>query len=528
MNTDYDTLISLVKEANTLSSVESLLDWDSETYMPERGLVARAEQLSLMAALSHQKRTDPRIGELLGKVEAVIGHGGQGRPPHSTEQSHHLTSNVQIRPAQLSGLTCAANVREIRRGYDRAVKIPEDLIRKIAKASTLAKDAWGKARADNDYAAFAPHLSMLLDLKRKVADCIGYKGEPYDALLDEFEPGMTAAEVGRVFDSLRGPLSEFVKRLANAPRQPDASILHRHFPRAAQEKFGKRMAEVIGFDFKAGRLDVSKHPFCSGTSPGDVRLTTRYYEDFFSPSVFGVLHEAGHGLYEQGLPAEHLFTPMCQATSLGIHESQSRMWENFVGRSRAFWERFFGEAQGAFPAALGDVSLDAFVGAINTVQPSLIRVEADEVTYNLHIILRFELERQLISGTLTVKDVPAAWNAKMTELLGVTPATDREGCLQDIHWSMGAFGYFPTYALGNLYAAQFFAAAGKAIPDLQGCIRRGEFLPLLTWLRENIHRHGQMHRAPDLVLRVTGAPLSIEPFLAYVKGKFGPIYGLVN
>ncbi|MEK6644586.1 MAG: carboxypeptidase M32 [Planctomycetota bacterium] len=497
MNADYNSFIALVKESNTLGSVESLLDWDSETYMPEQGLTARAEQLSLLAALSHQKRTDPRVGELLGKLEGRV------------------SDPVQV-----------ANVREVRRGYDRAVKIPEELVRKIAHTSTIAKDAWGKARIDNDFPAFAPHLAELLSLKRQVADRIGYQGEPYDALLDEFEPGMTAVEVARVFDSLRGPLSDFVKRIATAPKKPDASLLHRHFPRDAQEKFGRRMAEVIGFEFKAGRLDVSKHPFCSGTSPGDVRLTTRYYEDFFSPSVFGVLHEAGHGLYEQGLPLEHLFTPMCQATSLGIHESQSRMWENFVGRSRPFWERFFGEAQAAFPAALGDVSLDAFVGAINTVQPSLIRVEADEVTYNLHIILRFELERLLISGKLNVKDVPAAWNSKMNELFGITPPNDREGCLQDIHWSMGAFGYFPTYALGNLYAAQFFAAAGRSIPDLNGHIRRGEFTPLLEWLRENIHRHGQMYRASDLVQRVTGSPLSIEPFLDYVRTKFSPIYGL--
>jgi len=497
MSTTYETFISLVKEANLLASVESLLDWDSETVMPENGLSARAEQLSMVAALAHQKRTDPRIGELLGTLEKMTGEE-----------------------------LAAANVREVRRTYDRAVKIPEELVRRIARASTLGKDAWGKARASDDFPKFAPHLAELLDLKRQVADLIGHTGERYDALLDEFEPGMTTAEVGRIFDSLRKPLADFVKALAASPKKPDAAILHRRFPRAAQEKFGRRMAEVIGFDFASGRLDVSKHPFCSGTSPGDVRLTTRYYEDFFSPSVFGVLHEAGHGLYEQGLPREHMFTPMGQATSLGIHESQSRLWENFVGRSRAFWERFFPEAREAFAESLGDVSLDAFVSAINTVEPSLIRVEADEVTYNLHIILRFEMERAMLSGKLAVKDVPEAWNAKMKELLGVTPPSNREGCLQDIHWSMGAFGYFPTYALGNLYAAQFFEAAGKAIPDLAHRIRRAEFAPLLDWLRENIHRHGQRYRAADLVQRVTGQPLSIDPFLQYIRGKFAPIYGI--
>ena len=496
MSTTYEQLISLVREANCISSVESLLDWDSETMMPPRGLAARAEQLSALAALSHQKRTDPRVGELLSRLDG-------GMEP-----------------------SASANVREIRRGYERATKLPESLVREIALVTTIAKDAWGKARGDDDFSQFAPHLSLLLELKRQVADLIGFKSERYDALLDEFEPGMTTAQVAAVFDSLRKPLAEFVAAIGAAARKPDPSILHRHFPRPAQVKFGRRMAEVIGFDFGAGRLDVSKHPFCSGTSPGDVRLTTRYYEDFFSPSVFGVLHEAGHGLYEQGLPSEHLFTPMGQAVSLGIHESQSRLWENFVGRSRPFWERFFPEAQEAFGDSLAGVSLDAFYAAINAVQPSLIRVEADEVTYNLHIIVRFELERAMLSGKIEVRDVPEAWNAKMKDLLGVTPPNNREGCLQDIHWSMGAFGYFPTYALGNLYAAQFFEAANAAIGDLSGAIRRADFRPLLDWLRSSIHRHGQLFRADDLVKQVTGRPLSIEPFLNYVRGKFAPVYGI--
>ncbi len=493
----YSELIAVVKEANILSSIEGLLDWDSETVMPEKGLAARAEQLSLMAALAHARRTDPRIGDWLARLEGKAADESQ-----------------------------AANLREIRRGYDRAVKIPAELVRKIAHASTLAKDAWGKARAEKNFPAFAPHLSTLLDLKRQVAGAIGYAAEPYDALLDEYEPGMTTAQVADVFGALRGPLADFVKRLQNAPKRPDPAVLHRRFDRAAQERFARRMAEVVGFDFAAGRLDVSKHPFCSGSFPGDIRLTTRYYEDFFSPSVFGVLHEAGHGLYEQGLPVEHAFTPLGQPVSLGIHESQSRMWENFVGRSRAFWEKFYPEVQAAFAESLRDVSLDQFHAAINVVQPSFIRVEADEVTYNLHIIVRFEMERGLVSGKLAVKDVPEAWNARMKEFLGITPPDDAQGCLQDIHWSMGAFGYFPTYALGNLYAAQLFDAAKKAIPDLDGNIRAGRLRPLLDWLRENVHRHGQRFRAADLIQRVTGKPPSIEPFLAYVREKFFPVYGL--
>ena len=347
----------------------------------------------------------------------------------------------------------------------------------------------------------------------------------YDALFDEYEPGMTAASVEGLQRPC-GPLSAFVNQIAQSKRKADVSILHRHFPRAAQETLCREWAEAIGFDFSRGRLDVSKHPFCIHTGPGDVRLTTRYYEDFLSPSLYGVLHEAGHGLYEQGLLIEHLFTPAGAAVSLGIHESQSRMWENFVGRSREFSEGMYARCQSAFRESLGNVPLDAFYGAINVVEPSLIRVEADEVTYNLHIILRFELERELIAGRLEVRDVPGAWNLKMRELLGIEPPNNAEGCLQDIHWSMGAFGYFPTYALGNLYAAQFFEAARRAMPDLKDRIRRGEFRPLLDWLRSNIHQHGQRYRPTELVERVTGRSLSIEPFMNYLREKFSPIYGL--
>lgn len=496
-HSSYDTFLSLSREAGILGSVEALLDWDSETVMPPGGLATRAEQIAYIAGLAHERRTNPRIGELLAKLE------GETLDP-----------------------IAQTNVRETRRGYDRATKIPADLIRRIAKASTLAKDAWGKARGESKFDGFAPYLEELLESKRRVADLVGYAGERYDALLDEYEPGMTAAEVEKVFTDLRGPLSAFVKQIAQSKRKPDVSILHRHFPKAAQESICRELAAAIGFDFARGRLDVSKHPFCSGTGPGDVRLTTRYYEDFFSPSVFGVMHEAGHGLYEQGLPTEHLFTPAGNAVSLGIHESQSRMWENFVGRSREFWEGQYTRAQAAFPESLGSVSLDAFYGAINFVEPSLIRVEADEVTYNLHIILRFEMERELIAGRMQVRDVPEAWNAKMRELLGITPTNNAEGCLQDIHWSMGAFGYFPTYALGNLYAAQFFDAARRAMPDLKDRVRRGEFRPLLDWLRENIHRHGQRYRPAELVERVTGRALSIESFMGYLREKFSPIYGL--
>lgn len=493
----YETFIALVREIGQLESISQLLDWDSETYMPPNGLAVRAEQLALLAAMAHERLSNPRLGEMLSQLEGAA-----------------------LDPVQTT------NVRETRRAHDRAVKVPGHLVRRIAKAAALAKVGWGKARDQSDFSIFAPHLEELLNLKRQVADAIGYQGERYDALLDEYEPGMTAAEVEAVFAALRGPLAEFTRRLTSARRQPDTAILHRRFPRQAQERFARRMAEAIGFDFQSGRIDVSRHPFCSGTGPGDVRLTTRYFEDFFNAAVFGVLHEAGHGLYEQGLDPKHVFTPAGAYVSLGVHESQSRMWENMVGRSRTFWERFYPECQEAFPASLGDVSLNAFYAAINKVEPSLIRVEADEVTYNLHIIVRFELERAMLNGAVAVKDVPAAWNAKMNELLGIAPGDDAEGCLQDIHWSMGMFGYFPTYALGNLYAAQFFEAANRAIPNLIERIRRGDLGVLREWLRSNIHRHGRRYRAGELVRQVTGKPLSTEPFLRYIRDKFSPIYGL--
>lgn len=498
MNNDaYNDLLTRLREIGQLDSTAGLLDWDAETYMPKRGLNVRAEQLALLARLSHERMTDPALGDL---IESLNGNGDDE--------------------------AVETNVREVRRLYRRATKIPTSLVERIARVSTVAKESWQRAREGSDFAKFQPHLSELIDLRRQVADAIGYPNERYDALLDEFEPGVTTNEVARLFGALREPLSEFVQAIAESGRQADTSIVRRKFPVETQKLWCRQMAAEIGFNFDSGRIDVSTHPFCSGSAPSDVRLTTRYLERFFNSSTFGILHEAGHGLYEQGLPEEFVFTPRGQAVSLGIHESQSRMWENFVGRSRPFWERYYPQCQVAFSEALGDVSLDDFYFAINAVSPSLIRVEADEVTYNLHIILRFELERDLISGKLAVSDIPDAWNDKMETLVGIRPENDADGCLQDIHWSMGAFGYFPTYALGNLYAAQFFARAQSDIPDLMQQIGRGEFSPLLEWLRMKIHRHGQHYRASELVQRVSGRALSIEPFLDYVSDKFAPLYGI--
>ncbi len=499
----YARFVSAVREIDLAHSAEALLDWDQEVLMPKRAAEYRAAQTAFLAGLAHEKLTGDGFGDLLAAVE---------------------------READADPLV-SANVRELRRDFDRSVKVPTWLVQEIARTTTLAKQTWQTARKNSDFASFAPTLEKVLDLKRQMADHIGWKTEPYDALMDEYEPGAKSADVQALFDELRKELVPLVRDIAAAPRQPDLSILSRVCPQPAQAAFGRRVAEAIGFEFDAGRLDVSTHPFCSGTCPNDVRLTTRYDEKYLPMSLFGVLHEAGHGLYEQGLEMANVGTPMGKAVSLGIHESQSRMWENMVGRSREFWQHFLPALLQQFPALAGagggsPVTLDAWVFAINAVRPSLIRVEADEVTYGLHIMLRFDLERRMIAGKLAVRDVPAAWNDGMKALLGIAPPDDAQGCLQDIHWSMGSFGYFPTYQLGNLYAAQLFAAARRALPDLPQKIAGGEFRTLREWLRTNIHRHGKRHRATELLRQVTGQAPTVRPYMDYLNGKFRPLYGL--
>ena len=498
MSNAYAQLLERVRDITRLQSVGALLEWDQETYMPKNGVRARAGQFALIARMAHEKLVADETRSLLGDADV---------------------------PAD--DFVAATNLRETRRAFERAAKVPAKLVAEIAGTGSLARDAWAKARAASKFSDFAPLLARMIDLKKQVAEHVGYETEPYDALMDEFEPGATSAPVEAIFAELRSATTSLLNRILAAARRPDPSILTRHYPRPQQETLSRRFAEALHFNFDAGRADTSVHPFCMTIGgSGDVRVTTRYLENFLPAAMFGTMHEVGHALYEQGLLAEHAATPMGEAVSMGIHESQSRMWENMVGRSKAFWTYHYRGLQAMFPDALAKVSLDQFYGAINTVTPSLIRVEADELTYNLHIVLRFELERALIAGRLAVLDVPGAWNEKMTKMLGVTPANDSEGCLQDIHWSMGAFGYFPSYTLGNLYAAQFFEQARRDIPDLFERIAANDHGPLLEWLRLHIHRHGRQFRAGELVERVTGRPLSIQPFVEYVTGKFSPIYGI--
>jgi len=495
--TPYDELTTRVREAAVLGSCAGLLGWDERTFLPPAGAEHRAAQLSLLARLVHEQSTAPRIGELLGQVEAG---------PLDGEQ------------------TCV--VREVRRGYDRAVKVPARLVEELAKVTTLAQQAWVAARQKKDWPAFRPWLEKIVALKREEADAVGYRESPYDALLDEYEPGATAREITEVFRKLREQLTPLIEAIAGSTRRPRKDILTRDYPVEKQKDLGTTVARAIGFDFDAGRLDTTTHPFCSGIGPGDCRITTRYNSRFLNESFFGILHEAGHGLYEQGLnPAFYGLAPGTYC-SLGLHESQSRFWENQVGRSRPFWDWCFPLAQERFPAALGDVAPDDFYFAINEVTPSFIRVEADEATYNLHIILRFELEQALMTGDLPVADVPAAWNEKVEKSLGLTVADDALGCLQDIHWSGGGIGYFPTYTLGNLYSAQLMEAIRRDVGDVDGRLGRGEFTDVLAWLRDKVHHAGRRESAGALCERVTGRPLSPEPLLGYLRAKYTPLYAL--
>ena len=493
----YADLIRRVQQAGVLASCAGLLGWDERTYMPRAGAGHRGEQMALLARLGHEMVTDPRVGEALTVIEA-------SKPDSDA----------------------AANVREIRRTYDRATKLPKELVEELARVTSQAQGVWQEARRASDFALFRPWLERIVALKRREAAAVGFTDHPYDALLDEYEPGVTTAESRQLFAELAAGLVPIVAAIAGSAQQPDCALLHREFPADRQEIFAQSAAAAIGFDFDAGRLDTTTHPFCSGLGPGDCRITTRYNPRFFNEAFFGVMHEAGHGIYEQNLPADQHGTPLGTATSLGIHESQSRLWENQVGRSRPFWEHFFPRARQTFPAALRDVSLDQWLFAINDVRPSLIRVEADEATYNLHIILRFELEQALLTGDLAPVDLPDAWNEKFQKMLGLTPPDDARGCLQDIHWSFGGLGYFPTYTLGNLYAAQFMAAARRDMPGLDADFGRGEFARLKNWLTDNIHRHGQRFRARELCRRITGQSLDHQPFLAYLRAKYEPLYDL--
>lgn len=495
-----DTFLAKWSDVSAIGSAAAVLSWDQQTQMPTKGGAARDQALSVLAGLQHDKLTDPTLAEAI--EEADSSNDGDA--------------------------VLSAQVREARRDVSRAVAIPGELARRMAETQSRAFGVWQQAKADDDFAAFEPLLAEVIALAKEEAAALvaaGIAGRPYDALLDAYEPGATEAELAPLLGDLRNELAPLVKAVADGDVTVDESPALGDFPQADQREFGAMVAAALGYDFDGGRLDVAPHPFTTSFGDGDVRITWRAETDDFRPGLFGIMHEAGHAMYEQGLPSEHANTPIGRYVSLGIHESQSRLWENQVGRSKDFWRWALPTYQQQFPDK-GDVTVDQMFKALHTVTPSFIRVEADEATYNLHIVARFELERQIIGGDVATRDLPELWATTYHDLLGIRPETAADGILQDIHWAGGAFGYFPTYTLGNLIAAQLFAAAGEQLDDLSGQIARGEFAPLLEWLRENVHRHGRLLTADEIVERATGAPLSSRPFLEYLGSVTRDVYGV--
>jgi carboxypeptidase Taq len=478
-----------------------MIGWDQQTYMPPGGGTARAEQSATLQKLIHETFTAEETGRLLNEAAAEVAN----LDPDTDE-------------ARLVSVT--------RRDYEKARRVPAELVAELARVTAQATDVWAQARAHSTWEPFSPYLQKIVELNRRLADALGYADRSYDALLDQYEPDMKTAEVKAVFDAIKPDLIALVKAVSTKADTVSDEALHREYDEHKQWEFGLEVIKRYGFDFERGRQDKSVHPFTTSFSINDVRITTRADRNFLSPALFGTLHEAGHAMYEQGFDQALERTPLADGASLGMHESQSRMWENLVGRSRPFWNFFFPKLKVFFPAQLADQSVESFYRAANRVSPSLIRVEADEVTYGLHIMLRFDLENDLLDGSLKVADVPEAWNAKMREFLGITPPTTKDGALQDIHWSFGSIGYFPTYQLGNLISLQLWDKINADIPDLMDQIGNGEFAALLGWLRTNLHQHGRKFTSNELLQRITGGGLNPAPYLKYLKQKFGEIYCL--
>ncbi len=501
MSTRLQRLKEILGEVADLERAGGVLAWDQETYMPPGGVQGRAEQLSTLSRLSHVTFTSDEVGRLLDGLDGEVA----GLPFDSDD---------------------ASLVRVTRRLYDHSRKLTPELVAEIAHASATCRPVWQKARHDSDFGLFAPYLERNIELNKRVADALGYEKRPYDALLDLTEPGLTTDQLAAIFSELKSAIVPLVAGIARHAAAVDDSVLFRGFDPDRQVAYALEVVTRLGYDLERGRQDISTHPFTITFGPGDVRITTRVSPKFFNECLFGSIHEAGHGMYNQGVGRNLDRTPLWDGASPGVHESQSRLWENLVGRSRAFWQHFFPSLHEAFPEQLKDVDAEGFFRAVNKSYPSLIRVEADEVTYNLHILLRFELENELLDGRLAVKDLPEAWNARIKSYLGIDVPNDRLGALQDIHWSGLGFATFPSYTLGNLIGAQLIDKARKDIHDLDGQIERGEFGELLGWLRTNVYQHGRKFTPDELLERVTGRRLTPAPWIDYVRKKFGVLYGL--
>ena len=503
-----DGLTVRLLEIQRINSAAALLSWDQETYMPAGGGEARAEQISTLQGIAHQKLVSPEIEGLLA---AWI-------DPESGE--------TRDSPGEAWDEPSRSLLREVWRDYSRAKKLPSDFVVKLSRECSLAQQVWAEAKENHSFSQFLPNLRTVLSLKREEAEYLGYRDSPYNALLDVYEPGATIAALRPLFAQIKERLVPLLKKIQQSPVQIDDTMLFHTFDQARQLEFGRMVLIAMGYDFERGRLDLSAHPFTTSFHPTDVRVTTRVHEHDLQSCLFSCIHEGGHGLYDQGLDPRYFGTPLGDSVSLGIHESQSRMWENCVGRSRPFWRFFYPMLQQTFHHQLRSLDGEQFYAAINRVKPSLIRVEADELTYNLYIMLRFEIEQDLIEGRTRPEDLPGIWNRKMEEYLGIVPSNDAEGVLQDVHWSLGAFGYFPTYTLGNLYSVQFYEQAKLEIPHLEDEIAAGQLMVLQRWLGQKIHRWGRMFTPDHLSRRVTGKSLDPEPFLSYVEKKYGELYKL--
>ncbi len=499
MRDEIMRLIEIDRQRTLFTHIGALLGWDQETYLPERAVEERAEQLALIQGLAHEKAVQPEIGDLLAALEE---------------------------DKDLDGLELAY-LRVAKREFERESKLPAELVTEMARQTSLSQASWVQARKENDFSRFAPYLQKMVDLNIEMASVLDPKGEqPYDVLLDLFEIGSTEDGIAKVFSVMREDLVRVLGKIRSRP-QVDDSFLRGKVSAAAQAKMSDHFMDAIGFDRSRGRLDITAHPFTTTLGRDDIRITTRYIEDYFPSSIFSTVHEAGHALYEMGIDPHPDFrgTKLADAVSMAVHESQSRMWENLIGRSSQFWKPHYASLVGMAEGALDGIGFENFIRAINKVEPSLIRTEADEVTYGLHVILRFDLEAALISGSLSVSDLPEAWNRKMKELLGLEVPDNAQGCLQDVHWAMGAFGYFPSYALGNLYAAQFWSKMNEDLPDLGERLGAGDCAPVRGWLQRNIHKPGNSYLPGELLEKVTGKPLDASYFTRYLEEKYSRIYG---
>jgi carboxypeptidase Taq len=477
-------------DVNALSSAIAIMDWDQQTYMPRGGAEARANHLEALSRMRHEAFTADETQSALDNSK-----------PESEDDE--------------------ALIRVLKRELALATKLPTELVAKKTKLSAIAHEEWAQARRTNKFELFAPTLEKMFDICREEAECLGYTDHIYDALTDQYEEGASAADWRAMFEAIKGPQVELVKAI-QAQGPVDDAILFGDWDRSKQSDFTEKIVKAIGFDFSRGRQDTALHPFCTGWSVNDIRLTTRYLP-YIGSAIFGSLHEAGHGMYEQGSPQAWDLTALAGGVSLGLHESQSRTWENIVGRSKAFWSKYLPDLQSSFPELAG-LSLDEFYKLINKVKPSLIRVEADELTYNLHVMVRFEIECDVLTGALAVKDMPEAWNAKYEEYLGVRPPTDSEGCLQDVHWSMGSIGYFPTYSMGNILSYQIWNALSKDVQNPFEKIAEGNFEPILHWLQTNMYSKGKKHSPKELIQQMTGEPMNPKYYLDGLEAKYREIY----